>query len=205
MSSAVEPATTLRRLIPLVFLERSGRQRVRLGRLDVSQNTVVVTAALAIGVGAGYGAVGFRKLIDLVHAIAVVGLGGALEPSLGRAFVIVPLVIGGAIVATMVARFAPEAKGHGVPEVMAAVALRGGIMRPQVIFVKSLASAISIGGRRELRSRGADRADRLGDRIRHRPMAWCTGGALAHAGGVRRGGGHLGDVQRPDRRRVLRE
>jgi CIC family chloride channel protein len=131
--------------LPLVFLDQAGRQRVRLGRLVTSQNTVVVTAALVIGVGAGYGAVGFRKLIDLVHALAVVGLGGALEPSLGRAFVIVPLVIGGAIVATMVARFAPEAKGHGVPEVMAAVALRGGIMRPQVIFVKSLASAISIG------------------------------------------------------------
>jgi CIC family chloride channel protein len=126
-------------------LERAGRQRVRLGRLDVSQNTVVVAAALAIGVGGGYGAVGFRKLIDLVHALAVSDLGNALQPHVGRAFVIVPLVLGGAFVAALVARFAPEAKGHGVPEVMAAVALRGGIMRPRVIVVKSLASAISIG------------------------------------------------------------
>jgi CIC family chloride channel protein len=145
MSSAAGSAPPLRRLIPLVFSERAGRQRVRLGRFDVSQNTVVVMAALAIGVGGGYGAVGVRKLIDLVYGFAVVDLGGALQPHLGRAFVIVPLILGGAFVAAFVARFAPEAKGHGVPEVMAAVALRGGIMRPQVILVKCLASAISIG------------------------------------------------------------
>jgi chloride channel protein, CIC family len=135
----------LRRLLPLVFLERAGSQRVRLGRIDVSQNAVVISAALVIGVGGGYGAVGFRRLIDFVHWIAVQFLGGALKTHLGAAFVIVPLVLGGAFVAWFVARFAPEAKGHGVPEVMAAVALRGGVMRPRVILVKSLASAISIG------------------------------------------------------------
>lgn len=135
----------LRRLLPLVFLERAGSQRVRLGRIDVSQNAVVISAALVIGVGGGYGAVGFRRLIDFVNWIAVQTLGGALKTHLGPAFVIVPLVLGGAFVAWFVARFAPEAKGHGVPEVMAAVALRGGVMRPRVILVKSLASAISIG------------------------------------------------------------
>ena len=143
MSSA--PASPLRRLIPLVFLERAGSQRVRLGKLDVSQNALVMTAALVIGVGGGYGAVGFRRLIDFVNWIAVQVLGGALKTHLGPAFVIVPLVLGGALVAWFVARFAPEAKGHGVPEVMASVALSGGIMRPRVILVKSLASAISIG------------------------------------------------------------
>lgn len=134
-----------RRLLPLVFLERAGSQRVRIGRLDVSQNAVVISAALVIGVGGGYGAVGFRRLIDLVNWIAVQVVGGALKAHLGAAFVIVPLVAGGAFVAWFVARFAPEAKGHGVPEVMASVALHGGIMRPRVILVKSLASAISIG------------------------------------------------------------
>lgn len=138
-------ATPLRRLVPLVFLDRAGSQRVRLGRIDVSQNAVVISAALVIGVGGGYGAVGFRRLIDFVNWVAVQMLGGALRTHLGPAFVIVPLVLGGAFVAWFVARFAPEAKGHGVPEVMAAVALRGGIMRPRVIVVKSLASAISIG------------------------------------------------------------
>ena len=145
MMSTSAQVPPLRRLLPLVFLDRAGGQRVRLGRLDVSQNAVVISAALIIGVGGGYGAVGFRRLIDFVNWAAVQVLGGMLKTHLGAAFVIVPLVLGGAFVAWFVARFAPEAKGHGVPEVMAAVALRGGIIRPRVILVKSLASAISIG------------------------------------------------------------
>jgi CIC family chloride channel protein len=41
--------------------------------------------------------------------------------------------------------FAREAKGHGVPEVMLAVAQRGGRIRPAVAVVKALASALCIG------------------------------------------------------------
>ena len=40
----------------------------------------------------------------------------------------------------------PEARGHGVPEVMFAVARRGGRIAPQVAAVKALASALCIGG-----------------------------------------------------------
>jgi CIC family chloride channel protein len=54
-------------------------------------------------------------------------------------------VIGGLIYGPLVSRFAPEARGHGVPEVMYAVNRLGGRMRPQVPIVKSLASAICIG------------------------------------------------------------
>src|SRR5690606_42055283 len=36
-------------------------------------------------------------------------------------------------------------KGHGVPQVMEAVALRGGRMRPRVVLVKALASTVTIG------------------------------------------------------------
>jgi CIC family chloride channel protein len=41
--------------------------------------------------------------------------------------------------------FAPEAKGHGVPEVIDAVFNRKGVIRPVVSVVKALASALSIG------------------------------------------------------------
>ena len=54
-------------------------------------------------------------------------------------------VIGGLIYGPIVARFAPEARGHGVPEVMLAVSRMGGRIRPQVPFVKSVASALCIG------------------------------------------------------------
>ena len=55
------------------------------------------------------------------------------------------LAAGGAVAAFITARFAPEARGHGVPEVMAAIALHGGKIRPRVIAIKALASATSIG------------------------------------------------------------
>jgi CIC family chloride channel protein len=59
-------------------------------------------------------------------------------------FLLIP-ALGGAIVGPLIYRFAREAKGHGVPEVMEAVALRGGRIRPRVAAVKALASAICIG------------------------------------------------------------
>ena len=68
-----------------------------------------------------------------------------LVPGLGIWFVVLAPVIGGLIYGPLVARFAPEARGHGVPEVMLAVNRLGGRIRPQVPVVKSLASAICIG------------------------------------------------------------
>ena len=53
--------------------------------------------------------------------------------------------VGGALVGPIVYCFAREAKGHGVPEVMLAIAQEGGRIRPRVVFVKALASAICIG------------------------------------------------------------
>ncbi len=140
-----EPPAPLRRLFPLVFVENGGVHHVRLGRIVLTQSSFTVAAALVIGAGGGFGAVGFRRLIDVINWIAVQGLGGALRAHLGATALVVPLVVGGAIVAALVSRFAPEAQGHGVPEVMAAVALYGGIIRPRVIVIKTLASAISIG------------------------------------------------------------
>jgi CIC family chloride channel protein len=145
MHAVEEAPAPPRRVLPLVFVERDGNHRVRLGRLELSQSSFNIAAALAIGAGGGYGAVGFRRLIDFINWVAVHGLAGSLSAHLGAASIIVPLVLGGAVVAALVSRFAPEAQGHGVPEVMAAVALYGGIIRPRVILIKTLASAISIG------------------------------------------------------------
>ena len=47
--------------------------------------------------------------------------------------------------APIVYKFASEAKGHGVPEVMNSVARLGGIIRPRVAAAKAVASAICIG------------------------------------------------------------
>ncbi|MFK5956440.1 MAG: chloride channel protein [Planctomycetota bacterium] len=52
--------------------------------------------------------------------------------------------IGGFFVGLIVHYGASEARGHGVPEVMAAVATKGGKIRPRVAGVKALASSLCI-------------------------------------------------------------
>lgn len=100
--------------------------------------------ALIVGIGTGLGAVIFRYLIDFVAFIGYDWF-PQLTSSWGIAYVIIVPAIGGLIVGPLIYFFAREAKGHGVPEVMEAVALRGGRIRPIVAVVKSLASSISIG------------------------------------------------------------
>jgi len=108
--------------------------------------------ALLVGAIAGLGAWAFRLLIGLVHNLAFLGIVSTAydanlhtPPPPFSAWVILAPVVGGLLVAFLVSTFAPEAKGHGVPEVMDAVHFREGRIRPQVALVKSLASAISIG------------------------------------------------------------
>ena len=109
---------------------------------------------LALGLGAvtGLGAVLFRELIGLIHNVL---FGGHADfhydanvftaPAPWGALVILVPVVGAVGVTWLVAHFAPEAKGHGVPEVMDAIFYKGGVIRPVVAVVKSLASALAIG------------------------------------------------------------
>jgi len=108
------------------------------------ERIILLLYAVAIGVVAGYGAVGFRKLIQLFDWLFF-HVGTSYLRVLGRGEVIIFPVIGLVIVSMLVRRFAPEAKGHGVPEVMAAIAERGGVIRPRVVVVKAVASALTIG------------------------------------------------------------
>ncbi len=118
---------------------------LRIGSARISQSTFLIVAAVVVGLGGGFGAVGFRALITGATYLAFGIIGARLGGWIGPVAVVVQLALGGAIAAWIASRFAPEAKGHGVPEVMEAVALRGGQMRPRVIAVKALASATSIG------------------------------------------------------------
>jgi CIC family chloride channel protein len=108
--------------------------------------------ALVVGVMTGIGAVALRMLIGFIHnafyngSLSIWYNANISEgPSPFGALVLLSPVIGGVIVVFLVQRFAPEAKGHGVPEVMDAVFYKGGNIRWQVAVIKSLASALSIG------------------------------------------------------------
>ena len=114
--------------------------------LKSNEHTIMAILAVIVGLAAGFGAVGFRHLINFFQTLAYGGENDLLELVIHLPWyyrVAVP-VIGGLIVGPLVYFFAREAKGHGVPEVMEAVALKGGVIRKRVVVVKSLASAISI-------------------------------------------------------------
>ncbi len=123
--------------------------------LDWLRGSAAGLMALAVvtGAGAGGGAVGFRYLIlgftEVFTGRSDYSDAGHVAsphfPVLGIYFVLLVPVIGGLIYGPIVDRFAKEARGHGVPEVMLAVSERGGRIAPQVAIVKSLASALCIG------------------------------------------------------------
>jgi chloride channel protein, CIC family len=122
------------------------RQEHRLGLL------ALCGLALVVGVATGLGAVVLRDLIGLVHNAFYSGTFSYLydanrleAPSRFGAFLALSPILGGLIVVFLVERFAPEAKGHGVPEVMDSVFYKRGDIRWQVAVIKSLASALSIG------------------------------------------------------------
>jgi len=113
---------------------------------------VMTASAVAVGLIAGFGAVVFRAMIAAIHDLTFHGeLSVSYDANLhsapspwGPGMILVP-VLGAVVVAFLVKTFAPEAKGHGVPEVMDAVYYHDGKIRPVVAAVKSVASAVSIG------------------------------------------------------------
>ncbi len=108
--------------------------------------------SFSVGIIAGIGAWAFRMLIGLFHNILFLGkfqfyydanLHTPQNPW-GPGVILVP-VVGALMVAWLVRTFAPEAKGHGVPEVMDAVHYSDAKIRPVVGLIKAVASAVCIG------------------------------------------------------------
>ncbi|MGA8460470.1 MAG: chloride channel protein [Streptosporangiaceae bacterium] len=122
------------------------------GWLRGSRAGLFVVAVL-VGAGSGLGAVAFRYLIYFFTWLATGHVqfgqagytGSAHLPWLGLGFFVVIPVAGGVVYGPLIYRYAREARGHGVPEVMVAVAERGGRIRPQVSLVKAVASAVCLG------------------------------------------------------------
>jgi CIC family chloride channel protein len=112
----------------------------------------VLLLSVLVGVISGLGAVLFCGLISFFHNLLFLGkLSVVYDANIHTPaspwgpFVILVPVVGAAGVAFLVKNFAPEAKGHGVPEVMDVIHYQKGDIRPVVAIIKSFASALSIG------------------------------------------------------------
>ncbi|HMR64698.1 MAG TPA: chloride channel protein, partial [Anaerolineae bacterium] len=116
-------------------------------RLPFDTNSFVALMGVAILVGLITGLVTdtFVRVIGLItHFCFEQGLPQILAP-LGRAWIVLVPVLGSLITGPLIVYWAMEAKGHGVPEVMQAIILRKGRIRPRVALVKSVTAAICIG------------------------------------------------------------
>jgi len=106
----------------------------------------MVLMSVVIGLLGGLFAVAFRKFIGLGNYVAWGDSEYTLDYIMQLPFwwkIAVPAT-GGLIVGLIIHYFAREAKGHGVPEVMEAVALKGGRIRPRVVVIKMFASGLCI-------------------------------------------------------------
>ncbi len=114
--------------------------------LHIDENTAIIIIASFIGIIGGFGAVGFRTLIEALQNITIGDHLHILQTVTDMPWqkrLLLP-VAGGLLVGPIVYFWGRETKGHGVPEVMEAVALKGGKIRPRVMFLKTLVSAITI-------------------------------------------------------------
>ncbi len=117
---------------------------VLLDKTSPPEGLLLLVLSVIIGGSTGLAAVFFIHLIAVIQHRSYTSV-QFLFPHLGVwSYVLVP--IGGALLAgPLIAWFAKEAKGHGVPEVMQALVLRGGRIRPRVALAKIVASALCIG------------------------------------------------------------
>lgn len=112
-----------------------------LRRWDVPEDAVIVGSALLVGVGTGLAAALFNWTTLQVQiftrmAADVAGLYVGVMAS---------MVLSGVIVGLIVRYWAPEVRGSGVPEVIEAVAIRGGRLRRRVAGAKILATSLTVG------------------------------------------------------------
>jgi CIC family chloride channel protein len=112
-----------------------------------SRRFIVILAAMGVGVLGGIGAVVFKLMIDLSTyfffdiLLPIISLRNS---PYNYSVVLLP-TLGAVIVGVIIAKYAIEAKGHGIPQVMECMAFECGRMRYRVAAAKIIASSITIG------------------------------------------------------------
>lgn len=98
--------------------------------------------ALGIGIGAGVGAAALIYALRLVSNV----VGDVSElGTLGRSWVFIVIPMGIWLAWLVTAKWAPEAAGHGVPQILTSLTLQGGNIAPRIPLLKTIATALTIG------------------------------------------------------------
>lgn len=133
------------REIPKTWQKFNESYLVRVTRQEI---LILNILAVFVGLGSGLAAIGFRSLIGYGQNFLYTGeVSSELIPTstamVGYGpFLFIPIAL---LIATLLTKyFAPEAKGHGVPEVMESVLIKGGRIRKRLVLVKAFASSITI-------------------------------------------------------------
>jgi CIC family chloride channel protein len=129
-----------------------GREDVsqELGDFTTSWNVIPITAlATGIGIFSAFVALALLRLIGIFTNLFFFQRWGTalVSPSgnhLGWLEIFVPM-IGGLIIGFMARYGSERIRGHGIPEAIEAILLKGGQVEPRVAFLKPISSAISIG------------------------------------------------------------
>jgi CIC family chloride channel protein len=131
------------RAIEARITDRAEAVIAQLPRLGVDENTLLLGFAVAIGGAVGLAVIVFYKLIDLFQALALRAAGrltgvGSLS--------IILVVAAGLLLTRLVVRFgSADSDGANIPDVMRAVAKRGGVVHAVPVVVKTAAAALAIG------------------------------------------------------------
>ena len=118
------------------------------GRL-MQRRIIFWLTVIGVGVAAGCGALALHYLINLMHNLFYSQqfsfAFNVSHKQLPAWQVILTPALGGLLVVYIIRHFAPEARGHGVPQVIEAVRNGNAHIRPRVAVVRALAASLCIG------------------------------------------------------------
>lgn len=125
-------------------------------KATLTEHFFMIIMAIIIGIIGGLGAVIVRWLIEQLSLIFFSGEGSTHERISNTYWLLILFIptIGGLLVGLISKINIPDAKGHGVPEVIYSLNKKGGKISPLVALFKSITSSITIGSGGSVGSEG---------------------------------------------------
>lgn len=108
----------------------------------------LIGGAIALGLAASGGAFVLVKLIGLITNLALLHRWGwELPPSrsIPAGPALLPVAMAGGLVVSLLARWAPTIRGHGIPEAMEAILTKQSRISPRTAVAKPVSAAVAIG------------------------------------------------------------